>query len=372
MNQRADRHRLRIKLALLFCSLIASLFIAEIFLRLIRYAPQDLHLFRENPHRTGSYRLRSNLDVVTRLAGKNSRIKTNSHGMRWREIAIAPDAGKKRIAFVGDSFTFGLWADTVEQSFVGEFERGAANLEALNFGVPGFGFTDMELLIREQIISFQPRTIVLVSYNGNDFLDTYLGLDRYRVASNGVLILNRKVLEEKIPAEFRRSGFKFRRSLAENFYLTRLLQVGWKTVFPRQLDAARADTSYSSNLFWSQQKYPQFAQAAKDISLDTLARIHALCQQNSVELRIVTMPSLEQLNFPEALIGEYRKELPQAYVNEFAAGNSIPFLDLLPELEERANRDRVEIYNQSVGHLTNEGHRAVGQLLREFFENDVP
>ena len=66
------------------------LFIAEVFLRLTGL-PEDkqegLKLSIQNPKRTGSYRLKPNLDVVTKVASKDVIIKTNSLGMRWREVS---------------------------------------------------------------------------------------------------------------------------------------------------------------------------------------------------------------------------------------------------------------------------------------------
>lgn len=360
------------KLALLSGSILFSLIVVEIFLRLINFAPDKLPLFRENPNGTGSYRLRPNLSIITSFGRTKIPITTNSQGMRWREVPLTPST-RKRIAFVGDSFTFGLWADTVENSFVGVFEReaGADEFEALNFGVPGFGYADIELLIREQVLQFRPHCIVVMSYNGNDFLDTYLGLERYSVARNGVLNLNRDVLERKIPEQFRREGFKLRRLLVEKVYVLRLLKaavqgVGRGKSAPREMAANR---SYSSNLFWSRREYPKFAVEAKDVSLGVLAKIHALCRQNQVELRIVTIPSIEQVHAPAAFRDDYLRDLPQRHLQEFARTNSIPFLDLLPGLSKYAREEEKDLYHLADGHLNNEGHRVTGVLLASFFTN---
>ncbi len=360
-----------LKLALLSVSLLFSLILVELFLRLIHFAPDELHLFQENPNGTGSYRLRPNLDIVTRFGNAKIPIWTNSHGMRWRELPLAP-LTKKRIAFVGDSFTFGLWADTVEDSFVGVFERevGADEFEALNFGVPGFGFADMELLIREQVLQFRPECIFVISYNGNDFLDTYLGLERYYVDRTGVLLLNRDVLERKIPEQFRKEGFKFGKSLVENIYVMRLVKAGVQSVFrPDKSSRERlaVDRSYSSNLFWSRRDYSKFSVEAKDVSLEMLAKIDALCRRNQVELRIVTVPFVEQIYSPAAFGDDYLSDLPQRYLQEFADTNSIPFLDLLPGLREYARKEKLDLYYRADGHLNNEGHRVIGALLASSF-----
>lgn len=374
-TSRDSGHRARhrgAKIILLLSSCGFALVVAEIFLRAIHYAPEELHLFRDNPNGTGSYRLRPNVDVVTR-SGKS--IKTNSLGMRWREIPLIHPEAKKRIAFVGDSFTFGLWANTVEECFVSVFERqlGPDKFEALNFGVPGFGLLDIELLLREEVLSFRPDCVVLMCYNGNDFLDTYLGLDRYYVARNGVLSLNGKVLEQKVPADLRRKGFKFQRSLVEHVYLLRLVNAGLKSALgPRNLkprEPAGTDRSYTSNLFWSQKHYPKFALDAKNVSLEALSRISQVCAQNGVELRIAAIPSIEQALYPKVFGEDYVREFPQEYLREFAEKNSVPFLDLLPGLSWNGGEHGQDLYDRVDGHFNNEGHRVVGSLLASFFKD---
>ena len=364
---------LRSKLILIALSVILTLAGAEAVLRLINYPPRELALFRANPNGTGSYRLRSDLDIVTTFGTKDIRIKTNSNGMRWREVSPSKRSRTTRVAFVGDSFTFGLWADNVEQSLVGVFESELSGngVEALNFGVPGYGLADVELLIREQVLSFSPDYIILLLFNGNDLLDSYLGLERYSVSGDGVLQANSEILEQKIPEEFRREARSIRRFLADRIYLVRVLKAGLIALFPR--DKSRktrttpVDTSYTSDLFWSQRSYPDFAINARDMTLEALMRIAILCQQNQVKLRIAAIPSMEQMRSPAEFGDDYHRDLPQRYFAEFAATNAIPFMDLLPGLVQHVRESGEEVYYLADGHFNNQGHRVVGTLLTSFF-----
>jgi len=67
-------------------------------------------------------RLRPGLNVSARVGRTKIPIRTNSCGMRWREISRDPSPDRMRIAFVGDSFTFGEWSDDIEHAFVGVFD----------------------------------------------------------------------------------------------------------------------------------------------------------------------------------------------------------------------------------------------------------
>ena len=79
-----------------------------------------------------------------------------------------------------------------------------------------------------------------------------------------------------------------------------------------------------------------------------------MCRQNQVELRIVTIPCIEQVHAPAAFGDDYLSDLPQRHLQEFARTNSIPFLDLLPGLAStRAKRRRISI-TVLTGTLNNE------------------
>src|SRR5262245_26636782 len=108
----------RLGLALAFLTATACLLILEGGVRFDDWlrsrrppAPrEDLPLLQKNPAGTGSYRLRPNLDLETRVGSNVVHIKTNSHGMHWRETSVRGTPGRPRVAFLGDSFTFGSWA----------------------------------------------------------------------------------------------------------------------------------------------------------------------------------------------------------------------------------------------------------------------
>lgn len=93
--------------------------------------------------------------------------KLNSHGMRGPETTIAKPQGRKRILFVGDSFTLGFTVDD-EKSFVRVLERdlreNGHDVEALNGGTEGYS-TDQELLFLQQVgKQFQPDYVVFAPY----------------------------------------------------------------------------------------------------------------------------------------------------------------------------------------------------------------
>lgn len=91
-----------------------------------------------------------NLDARIPLGQTYHRVITNSSGMRSsREYPKQKPAGRKRVVFLGDSYTAG---DGVSngQRFTDLLEQKYPNLDALNFGLNGTG-TDQQLLIYEHL-----------------------------------------------------------------------------------------------------------------------------------------------------------------------------------------------------------------------------
>ena len=186
--EKLEKDSLSVRKKIVFYAVIFST-LAIVFFAATKYTmeylekPKELKLFRENPHGTGSFRLKPNLHANTNVNNTKIQIRTNSHGMHWRDVDMNNAQKRVRIAFVGDSFTFGCWAESFQSSFVGVFEKNLPNTtyEVLNFGVGGYGLSDIELLLKEEVSHFHPDYVILAFFNGNDFRDTYLGINKYNI-----------------------------------------------------------------------------------------------------------------------------------------------------------------------------------------------
>jgi lysophospholipase L1-like esterase len=334
---------------------------------------ERLDLLRPNPAGTGSYRNRPSLDLTTRVGGRRVRIRTNRHGMPWREVEPEGD-GRRRIAFLGDSFVFGCWADDVEHSLVGVFERNLSvrRWEVLNFGVGGYGFADQELLLRELVASFGPTYVILVSFNGNDFRDTWLGLDKERIV-NGTAELDDAVIRARVPASELVEDVAVSaacepsasRRLLERSTAVRLAAplLGMENLC---LDLA-VNRNFTMYTYWSQHPFPEAAQRAAQQSLATLARIDAFLLERGARLAIAAIPTREQVHARRAAGPDFDIAFPQIYLQVFARERGIPYLDLLPDLRDHVRRTNQPLYVAQDTHLNNRGHALVGDLLAEWF-----
>lgn len=343
-----------------------------------RGAPQDLPLLRENPNGTGSYRLRPNLDLETRVGASRIHIKTNSHGMHWRETSLAGTPGRPRVAFLGDSFTFGSWAADSAHSFVGVFESSlpAGRVEALNFGVGGYGLVDEELLLREVALRFDLSYVIVVSYMGNDFRDTWLGLDRETIV-NGTARLDMDNLAARVPAAYRTPDDRIPLPCPDQgFRLIASRSAAFRRLAPL-LDLENLCVIFRPNMnfvqpaFWSRLPAPDVALKAKDAVLESLDRMKALAAEHRVRLAVVALPTAAQVYAQTPWSENFDTALPQAYLREFCRDQKIPYLDLLPLLRRLAAASNRRMYLKADIHLNDFGHARVGALIAEWFEQTV-
>lgn len=132
--------------------------------------PTRLSFDRHHPGR--GWTLAAGLHELPVFAGKQ--LSSNSRGLRGaREFATPKPAGVFRIAFFGDSFTFGegVGDDETFVHHVGRLLEPAAGpaLEVLNFGIHGYGHDQMLLYLRETLPLYQPDVVVL-GYVSDDSL----------------------------------------------------------------------------------------------------------------------------------------------------------------------------------------------------------
>lgn len=95
-------------------------------------------------------------------------VENNALGMRDQEIA-EKRSGEFRVAFLGDSFTWG-WGVAYGQRFTEVVEASNPRVNALNFGVSGYGPLQY-LLQLDRVLSQRPDYVIAVFCLGNDLTD---------------------------------------------------------------------------------------------------------------------------------------------------------------------------------------------------------
>ncbi|MGV6827437.1 MAG: SGNH/GDSL hydrolase family protein [bacterium] len=95
-------------------------------------------------------------------------VQTNNFGFRDDDFSIArTSATARRIAFIGDSVTFGLFEDA-ENLFVSRIQSalrtGEAELmtETMNFGIDGYNTLQVSELLKREVIQFGPDEVLYI------------------------------------------------------------------------------------------------------------------------------------------------------------------------------------------------------------------
>lgn len=363
--------------ATLVGSLAVCVAVAEGYLRLASGAEETppMPLLAPSPDGSASYILRANARLDAQIGGLPVQIRTNRFGMHWREVDPANPGRKTRIAFVGDSFTFGCWTDRVENSFVGLFEAAldTSRYEVLNFGVPGYGMDDVAVQLRERIADWKPDVVFVMFYNGNDIRDSYLGASKYRI-EEGTARWDTTVVNALIPADLQRDApggplSRLGRELAVSLFRMRLYQL---VSGAANLMRAERDFMVTHNMndypFWSRTEYPPVAERALQRTTELLAQIREDAARMGTEVVIATVPFREQVYARRPAGPGYDIRFPQQHIERFAEEQGIPFVDLLPPLRAAASHSSGALYWRFDVHLTPDGHRVVADALTTYFQ----
>lgn len=182
---------------LFLATILVSVALGEIVVRaLYPQKPHWLDVFA--PHAVLPFTLRSNSEIVLPGANDNPpwRVKTDDDGFRVAPGAEAEDP-RPRIAWIGDSFVFGLGLDYAELYPARVAAAPGARFAARSAGVPGYSPIEYRKTA-EYLLGKAPRParIVVSYYLGNDFIECEPG--RELPVADGILGNNAGVLEKTV------------------------------------------------------------------------------------------------------------------------------------------------------------------------------
>ncbi len=163
--------------ALVIFGLLLALITAEVALRILGISYPTITTFLSQNYYTGWAHQRG-IRFPNPVDGRKTMITFNSVGMRnAREFNEKKPADAFRIAFVGDSFTEALqvaekndFVSVTERELAGCAALNGKNIQALNFGVFGYGNAQELILLRQSVLRYSPDLVVFQFYT-NDLAD---------------------------------------------------------------------------------------------------------------------------------------------------------------------------------------------------------
>jgi hypothetical protein len=325
-------------------------------------------------------------------------VRINRDGMRDGEHPVPKPAGEVRIAFLGDSCTESLQVPQ-EQTFWKLLEAQLAaqcpavagkKVASLDFGVSGYGTAQELLTLQDNVWKYQPDLVLLAFYTGNDVRNNWrpLELDGSRPyfvpRSDGSLALDDSFKKT--------SGYRLRRTApARVLYLVfnhvRLLQLGKqaKSALDGWIGAWKASTVEKGtaehelgldNAVYAapDTAHPDWVSAwtATEAMLKA-ARDEAAAHKTP--FGVVSLTTGMQVHPDPAVRREFMRKLgitglfyPDERIAAFGQREGVPVLTLAPELQRRAEKEKVFFHGfpntaPGEGHWNARGHAAAAAAM---------
>jgi lysophospholipase L1-like esterase len=260
-------------------------------------------------------------------------VRTNSRGLRERELPPAKPAGARRVVFLGDSVTFGAGVRDDEpfprllEAAVNE--GGAGPIETVNAGVVGYN-TVQELARLEQVgLAYQPD-VVVVTFVVNDLLETFTIFD-HQYEPTGSLAY--------VKVWLRRNSHLYR--FVQNLY--------WR--IDQELRRAREGPTE-----------PLRKRDRLEERLATLAEMVRLARANGAAFLLVLYP--DNLGDPVNPGPTGERLTMREELERFAAREQVPVVDLTAALGDVRDPRARQYRLREDPHPSPEGHRAIAEALR--------
>jgi lysophospholipase L1-like esterase len=281
---------------------------------------------------------------------------TNAIGFRGRpfpfeldpagnEILIPKRDESIRLAFLGDSFTFGEGVrdeDTYAQVTATHLQEKHAELivEAANFGVGGYNTTQSRHVLERWALKSNPDVVIL-GFVLNDAEPPIFQRD----PTTGRPVRRRLAVEQGQAGNRPPAGLLYRSSIARLFWQARAAGKQTQSTFEHYRSLYR-----DSNPAWKTNR-------------ESLLQIVELCQQKEIPCYVLLFPVLYELN------SNYPLKDVHDQIAQLLAGSHATFIDLLPHLQ---GKKAASLWVHPSDHHPNElVHALIGKLLAERLNKDV-
>lgn len=290
-------------------------------------------------------------------------VYTNSLGLRdgsAREVQLTP--AKRRILFVGDSFTEGIGIpfDSTFAGIVGN----KTDAEVLNSGVVGYSprlyYLKTKYLIEEVGLKFNEAVILIdISDILNELEYEDFAPGKLDLASNPSSGASRVLTKYSALYYLVSSRLKSRNTTEQQDKLAGITPC-WGTAHP-EIYNGRIEAS------WTLDKdiYERFGKKGLALADKNMTMLIDLLKRNKIKANIVVYP------WPAQIYSFDRDSLQVRYWREFSSRHNIAFLDLFPQfIDENRYSGPEEVYSnffiRGDIHWNTAGHDLVANSIMQF------
>jgi lysophospholipase L1-like esterase len=288
------------------------------------------------------------------VSGRGYPLTTNSLGFKDSSIRQVPlKVDKKRILFIGDSFTEGIFVP-YESTFTGQIAKYRQDLDILNAGVSSYCpltyYRKVDYLINKVNLKFNE---LFVFIDISDIQDEYVynDLESY-TPSMEASFLNDYFFEAK----------RFAYNLLEQIIKKHSEKIrimgarGMWTLNQRFYD------KYNINI--REEDVRKWAVKGMAHAQENMQKLVNLCKKNNIPLTIVVYPWKAQI---------YAKDIPskqETIWSSFAQKNGIGFLDLFPAFINNESPEIIfdKYFFPGDDHWNDSGHALVAKIVLDYMK----
>jgi len=287
----------------------------------------------------------------------NSQLGINKDGFRDKDFSKSKH-GKKRICFLGDSFTMGLNVKS-EETLPKMLEKQLKNIEVYNMGVVGFG-PDQELNVLEKYgFKYKPDLVIDAICALNDSGDIYK--DQIYELSHATGELQKTKINPVVTSVFP-SSFALVNQI--NFLKNRDQIVNY-------LDSLLFGDSY--DLTWI--KYSDSDESKYKFSLmeEIIKKMRGVTRQRNVNLLAVIIPSYDNICndkfFKENHVAPERYFVNEQLYQHILETENIPYVNLVPYFMAIGKDQRCGLFEAGNGHLSPFGNWFSAQIISQYISD---
>jgi len=327
----------------------------EIALRLMGYAPGDMRPNWLNFHAVDSLEVINNFYVnhdgiliADSNFWKTGTIHINEEGFRSPSFNNL-DSTKRKVLFIGDSFTWGLSAEPVAGHCFVDLVRNENNYEVINLGIPATDPPQYSALAQKYIPRFKPDMTFIVFYMGNDLLTE----DRQLIPDEPIYYYtNAGAISADIDGRhFKTAQEVYHYAMYERYFLR-----SPKNLFEWLISKSALLSRIYSFRFRIDEKL-KYEAAVKDshITKKYLLQIQQVAKQNNVPVRFILVPDIKD---SERNVDSYKKKFSDILLDQDLKDNWII-----------VTNSKANFNPPPDGHLNNKGHRYYADYVEAYLKD---
>ncbi len=342
--------------------LMMSIFLVDLIAAIL-FIPYDYNSFR-CPNPFFHHGLLPDQKAINKWGDKEFEIYTNDLGFKDHECrSVQLQSNKRRILFMGDSFTEGVGMSW-EESFVGILNKNIPEVEMLNAGVvsysPKLHYLKLKYLTENVSIKFNE---VFVFVDNSDIMDEITYADFIPYDNNWL----------------KKAGYKLKNYFFNHSYIyysisdfinknrRNNIAESWNPFSGKSIadeSAMHDDDFLAATMDWSYKKenYEKWGKKGLKLATQNMDKLLELCRANQIIINLVIYP------WPNMIQRNDLNNIQVRFWEDYSRNNNIRLVNLYPAFITAYNSDQTisKYFIPGDVHWNEEGNRYVAELLKKF------